>query len=232
MCTQACVTNGVAGWWGLINFQTTHWSQQQQLNERSHWRKKKTSLFKFTQLLLFHSLNFVLEKVKAKSPLTFNTTTFFSVPGLLGCPDFLKALDVVGLSWLSPFCIIQLNSILFLRRQIKLTVGSNWIWILQRGLGQCLWTGWLGWWLPYLRGNRGCAPAIGGTGGVYRESGCLAPITGHSVPYNHSQSLVCIAINCRFPFPGQSQDSLDRLYLLVCLGKTVSPQVNWKRWLG
>lgn len=132
MCTQACVTNGVAGWWGLINFQKTHWSQQQQLNERSHWRKKKlNALLKFTQPLLFPSLNFVLEKVKAKSPLTFNTTTFLLSARALGCPDFLKALDVVGLSWLSPFCIIQLNSILFLRRQIKLTVGSNWIWLFK-----------------------------------------------------------------------------------------------------
>lgn len=90
MCTQACVTNGVAGWWGLINFQKTHWSQQQQLNERSHWRKKKlNALLKFTQPLLFPSLNFVLEKVKAKSPLTFNTTTFFlsaRAPGVLRLP--------------------------------------------------------------------------------------------------------------------------------------------------
>ncbi|KAK3545916.1 hypothetical protein QTP70_016712, partial [Hemibagrus guttatus] len=50
-------------------------------------------------------------------------------------PEYLKSLDVVGLSWLTRLC-----------------------------QGQCLWTGRPGWWSLFLRrGTRGCVPNIAGS---------------------------------------------------------------------
>ena len=57
-------------------------------------------------------------------------------------PEFLKALDVVGLSWLT-----------------RLSTAAS------RGhRGQCPWIGRLGWWSLFLRrGTGGCVPTIGGS---------------------------------------------------------------------
>ena len=53
-------------------------------------------------------------------------------------PEFLKAMDVVGLSWLT-----------------RLWRGHR---------GQCLWIGRLRWWSIFLiRGTGGCVPTIGGS---------------------------------------------------------------------
>lgn len=102
------------------------------------------------------------------------------VPGMDEIPlEMLKALDIVGLSW--PMCLCSVG-----------------------GLGQCLWSGWLGWWFPFSKRGIGWFAPVNGV------SHYLAPPGKFTLgcwkgDYCHKQGSSSILGSCSWVVGGWSE---------------------------